>query len=68
MLIVRRWLTLTGVHNYEPHHLREAVEFLRHSRDRFDWHTLVADPVGLDEISTALVPAPSGRLRRSVAP
>ncbi|MGV0836191.1 zinc-binding dehydrogenase [Mycolicibacterium thermoresistibile] len=67
-LIVRRWLTLTGVHNYEPHHLREAVEFLRHSRDRFDWHALVADPVGLDAIGSALTPAPSGRLRLSVAP
>lgn len=67
-LIVRRWLTLTGVHNYEPQHLRDAVAFLRHSRDRFDWPALVDDPVGLDDIAAALMPAPTGRLRKAVSP
>lgn len=26
--IVRGWLTVTGVHNYEPRHLQQAVDFL----------------------------------------
>ena len=47
-LLVRNWLTITGVHNYEPHHLHQAVDFLRHSA--IDWSQVISPPIGLQEI------------------
>ncbi|MCZ8382476.1 zinc-binding dehydrogenase [Mycobacterium sp. CPCC 205372] len=66
--VVRQWLTITGVHNYEPRHLEQAVRFLERTRGRYPWAEVVADPVGLDRLSTVLTPAPPGILRASVAP
>ncbi|WP_067651880.1 alcohol dehydrogenase catalytic domain-containing protein [Nocardia harenae] len=66
--IVRGWLTVTGVHNYEPRHLREAVAFLHATRDRYPWASVVAPPVPLAEVATVLVPAPPGILRAAIAP
>lgn len=48
--VVRRWLTVTGVHNYEPAHLGEAVDFLARTADRYPWLDLVAPPRPLDEL------------------
>lgn len=66
--VVRQWLTITGVHNYEPRHLHRAVEFLDRSRDRYPWHSLVGAPVPLDEIASAFCPPPPGKLRTAIAP
>lgn len=66
--VVRGWLTLTGVHNYEPRHLGRAVDFLTATLGHRPWADLVSDPVGLDEIGSALEPAPRGILRTSLAP
>ncbi|MGW0178322.1 zinc-binding dehydrogenase [Nocardia sp. NPDC003345] len=66
--VVRGWLTLTGVHNYEPRHLVRAVDFLTATLGRRPWNDLVSAPVGLDELDIALRPAPRNILRTSVAP
>lgn len=66
--IVRRWLTITGVHNYEPRHLREAVAFLDRTLHRWPWHQLVDDPVPLADLASALRPPPTRMLRTAVAP
>ncbi|MEU4838740.1 zinc-binding dehydrogenase [Nocardia testacea] len=66
--VVRGWLTVTGVHNYEPRHLTRAVEFLTATVDALPWRDLIAEPVGLDAITTVLKPPPRGTLRASVAP
>jgi putative phosphonate catabolism associated alcohol dehydrogenase len=66
--VVRGWLTVTGVHNYELRHLTRAVEFLTATVDALPWGDLIAGPVGLDAIGTVLKPAPRGTLRASVAP
>lgn len=66
--VVRQWLTITGVHNYEPHHLVEAVEFLSRTRDAYPWPAVVAEPVDLVAVTEALVAPPDGMLRASVAP
>jgi threonine dehydrogenase-like Zn-dependent dehydrogenase len=66
--VVRQWLTITGVHNYEPRHLEQAVRFLDRTRGRYPWADVVADPVGLDRLETVLTPTPPGTLRASVAP
>ncbi|NKY56464.1 zinc-binding dehydrogenase [Nocardia flavorosea] len=66
--VVRGWLTITGVHNYEPRHLVHAVEFLSRTYDTLPWHGAVAAPVGLDAIDTVLAPPPRGVLRASINP
>ncbi len=66
--MVRQWLTITGVHNYEPRHLTRAVKFLERTLDVYPWRSVVADPVDLDAIASALTPAPAGKLRAAVKP
>jgi threonine 3-dehydrogenase len=66
--VVRRWLTITGVHNYEPRHLGRAVEFLHRTRDDYPWSDVVAEPVALDDLKSVLAPPPPGKLRASVRP
>lgn len=66
--VVRQWLTITGVHNYEPRHLHRAVTFLDDTRERYPWETLVAAPMPLEDIAVALRTPPSGKLRTAVTP
>jgi threonine 3-dehydrogenase len=56
------------VHNYEPRHLADAVDFLGRTLDVYPWAGLVSEPVQLDDLANALEPAPPGKLRASVAP
>ncbi|MFV8167083.1 zinc-binding dehydrogenase [Mycobacterium sp. 134] len=67
-IVVRQWLTITGVHNYEPRHLHRAVKFLDDTRERYPWETLVVAPVPLEDIAVALRTPPSGKLRTAVRP
>ena len=64
--VVRQWLTITGVHNYEPRHLIRAVDFLAETRGVFPWEELVADPVSLQDIGAILRAPAAGALRASV--
>jgi putative phosphonate catabolism associated alcohol dehydrogenase len=66
--MVRQWLTITGVHNYEPRHLTRAVKFLERTLEAYPWRTMVAEPVGLDAIASALTHAPDGKLRAAIKP
>ncbi|WP_280414766.1 zinc-binding dehydrogenase [Nocardia carnea] len=66
--VVRGWLTITGVHNYEPRHLIRAVEFLARTHGTMPWNDLVADPVALDAIGAVLEPTPRAVLRASITP
>lgn len=66
--VVRNWLTVTGVHNYEPRHLHRAVAFLHDTGEKYPWESLVEAPVPLAELASVLRPTPSGILRSSVAP
>jgi len=61
--VVRSWLTVTGVHNYEPRHLAQAVAFLAASA--LPWAELVEEPVPLAELGRVLT-APAGRPRAAV--
>lgn len=66
--VVRRQLSILGVHNYEPRHLTAALSFLRRTRERFPWPGLVAGPGTLADVG-ALLTAPAGRAPRySIAP
>lgn len=66
--VVRRHLTLMGVHNYEPRHLLQSLDFLQRSKKRFPWADLVADPVPLDRIAALLLDTPGPKPRYSVTP
>ncbi|MGB4776750.1 zinc-binding dehydrogenase [Microbacterium sp.] len=57
--VVRRILTLTGVHNYRGEHLVRAVAFLRRA-DRTLFASLVADAVALPELPQALTAPANG--------
>ncbi|MFI9273370.1 zinc-binding dehydrogenase [Kitasatospora sp. NPDC052896] len=66
--VVRRHLSVVGVHNYEPRHLTAALDFLARTRDRFPWQDLVADPVPLEQIGDLLLAPPGTKPRYSIAP
>lgn len=66
--VVRQCLTIIGVHNYEPRHLTRAVTFLDRTLVAYPWCSVVADPVGLDDIASALTPPADGTLRAAVKP
>lgn len=62
--VVRGWLTVTGVHNYEPRHLRAALDLLARTRDTVPWHELVTPAVGLAQVGRLLT-GPAGVAPRS---
>jgi putative phosphonate catabolism associated alcohol dehydrogenase len=66
--VVRRQLSILGVHNYEPRHLSSALTFLSATRDRFPWSALVAAPHALHDLGNLLVNQPGSRPRYSIAP
>lgn len=66
--VVRRWLTITGVHNYEPRHLQQAVGFLDRTHDRYPWAALVTAPLPLSRLADALRPPPAPALRTAIRP
>lgn len=52
--LVRGWYTITGVHNYEPRHLAQAVDFLGAEGRRLPWERLLGGPVALAELPQQL--------------
>ena len=51
--VVRRMLRITGVHNYAPSDLVEAVSFLAEHHGRFPFADLVTDRFSLDDVDRA---------------
>jgi hypothetical protein len=67
--LVRNLMTITGVHNYRPLHLRAAIDFLAAHHDRYPFAELVAAAADLDHLDDALRDAAISRtLRQSVCP
>ncbi|MBD3291656.1 MAG: alcohol dehydrogenase catalytic domain-containing protein [Armatimonadia bacterium] len=52
--LIRKVLTLQGLHNYTPHDLQEALRFLQHGRQRFSFGSVVRKVFPLAEIDAAL--------------
>lgn len=50
--VVRQWLTLRGVHNYEPRHLQQAIDFLATSD--YPWTDVMSKPMSLKDASSEL--------------
>jgi len=51
--VVRRHLSIRGVHNYAPKHLLAAVQFLSEQHAQFPFAELVADWYPLDDVAQA---------------
>jgi putative phosphonate catabolism associated alcohol dehydrogenase len=52
--LVRRWLSVRGVHNYAPQDLRSAVDFLSASHSRFPFSELVERTFSLVDVNSAV--------------
>lgn len=67
--IVRRHLTIRGIHNYAPRHLKMAVEFLEDAHRRFPFADLVTQWIPLNDVQTAFARAMDPEvIRIGVAP
>ena len=68
-LVLRKLLTLRGVHNYHPRHLVQALDFVHANRGRFPFHALVDGKYGLDEVGRAMKDAEARMvLRAAIVP
>jgi putative phosphonate catabolism associated alcohol dehydrogenase len=64
--LVRRLLTIRGVHNYAPRHLEAAVRFLADAWERYPFAEQVAETFRLHEVDRAL--AETAHTRVAVRP
>jgi len=68
-LLLRKLLTLRGVHNYHPRNLVEALDFVAANRRRFPFHDLVDGKYSLDQVNVAMADAAARRvLRAAIVP
>ena len=68
-LLLRKMLTLRGVHNYHPRHLVEALDFVVAQRRRFPFEELVDGIYPLDRVDDAMADAAARRvLRAAIVP
>ena len=58
--IIRRLLTIRGVHNYAPRHLEQAVRFLAEAWPRYPFAEQVGETFGLEFVDDALAAAATG--------
>lgn len=52
-LLVKKWITLRGIHNYHPRHLIQALDFVVTNRERFPFKEIVDSTFSLDELDEA---------------
>jgi threonine dehydrogenase-like Zn-dependent dehydrogenase len=68
-LLVRRWITLRGIHNYHPRHLIQALEFVMANRGRFPFKEIVDSKFTLKDLDVAFKKASERSvLRAAVVP
>lgn len=58
--LVRGWRTVTGVHNYEPRHLGQAVQFLVKYGDELPWDSVLGQRYSLGELPLAFIDGGAG--------
>ncbi|MCE3000529.1 MAG: zinc-binding dehydrogenase [Betaproteobacteria bacterium] len=64
-LVLRKLITLRGVHNYHPRNLLEALDFVQANRLHFPFHELVDGKYRLDEVGKAMEDAAERRVLRA---
>ncbi|MEX0695727.1 MAG: zinc-binding dehydrogenase [Rhodospirillales bacterium] len=63
--ILRKWITLRGVHNYHPRHLIQALDFVMANRDRFPFGEIVDSKFTLDQLDEAFAKASERTVMRA---
>ena len=67
--ILKRWITLRGIHNYHPRHLIEALDFVMANRNRFPFSEIVDSKFSLDQMDEAFKKAADRTvLRAAIVP
>jgi putative phosphonate catabolism associated alcohol dehydrogenase len=52
--IIRKCISITGVHNYAPWHLEESIAFLQRNQKNFPFDKLVSPPFDLQQLDQAI--------------
>ena len=52
--LVRKLISIFGIHNYRPEHLSDAIKFLLEQADNFPLFQLVEKSLSLDKINEAI--------------
>jgi threonine dehydrogenase-like Zn-dependent dehydrogenase len=52
-MLVKRWITMCGVHNYHPRHLIQALDFVMANRGRFPFKEIVDAKFALKDLDAA---------------
>ncbi|MDX1527180.1 MAG: hypothetical protein R3337_01060, partial [Gammaproteobacteria bacterium] len=52
-VVLRKWITLKGIHNYHPRHLIQALDFVMGNRHRFPFKDIVDSRFALNELNEA---------------
>jgi threonine dehydrogenase-like Zn-dependent dehydrogenase len=68
-ILVKRWITMRGVHNYHPRHLVQALDFVMANRNRFPFREIVDAKFALKDLDAAFKKAAERTvLRAAIVP
>ncbi len=68
-ILLRRWITMRGIHNYHPRHLIQALEFVMANRTRFPFREIVDSKFTLTDLDAAFKKASERSvLRAAIVP
>jgi alcohol dehydrogenase len=68
-MLVKRWITMRGIHNYHPRHLIQALDFVMANRDRFPFKDIVDSKFALKDVGAAFKKASERTvLRAAIVP
>ncbi len=68
-VLVKKWITLRGIHNYHPRHLIQALDFVMSNRERFPFKQIIDSRFGLDQLDEAFKKAANRSvLRAAIVP
>ena len=68
-MLVKRWVTMRGIHNYHPRHLIQALDFVMTNRGRFPFKEIVNSKFALKDLDAAFKKASERTvLRAAIVP
>jgi putative phosphonate catabolism associated alcohol dehydrogenase len=68
-MLVKRWVTMRGIHNYHPRHLIQALDFVMANRKRFPFKDIVDSKFALKDLDSAFKKASERSvLRAAIVP
>jgi putative phosphonate catabolism associated alcohol dehydrogenase len=59
--IIRKYITIKGIHNYKPEHLGIALKFLEKYKNKYPFHKIVSKVFDLDHINEAVTESATGK-------